>query len=157
MKLFARRYCLPAVCRAFKLAMTRSQQSIAMARYCAHQIVEFQKNTTCLTGEKALARRPTTAQEFRYCRSTTATIAGLVIPHTATRSNCYWTTEANVSESEAEDIGTWWLRVLTGFASLASAHRTEASKYDKALVATVALPETITNTGLRSCLNRTTG
>jgi hypothetical protein len=98
---------------------------------------------------------------FRYCGIPVATASGPANPQRAspipTRSNCYWTTGANVSESKAEDIGTWWLTVLAVTASQRSTCCSKAGKYNKALVAAVALPEKINNTGLRSCLCRTTG
>lgn len=155
-KHFASSYYLPAPCRAINTATPQPHQLPTMARYCAHQSVDIQINTACLANDNAIARRPAAMQELRYYRTPAGTSTGLASAKALTRSKCYWTTEANVSESKAENTGTWWLTVSTGFASLRSAGRTTASKYDKALVATVALPETITNTGLRSCLCRTT-
>lgn len=147
-KQYDRSYCQTASCRAFPIS-TR------------HNSIDLHSCPAALEKSKARNIRPVTVMYFLRCRIPATTTPGPAIHQKVspvpTRSNCYWTPEADVSESDAEDIGTWWLTVFTLFASMCTSSRAIARKPGKALVATVVLPGTAVITGLRSCLCRTTG
>lgn len=155
-KQYDRSYCQPATCRPFHISISRSHQSPAIDSYCTHNSVVLHSSAA-----STIASRLAATLYFHRRRIPAATTPGPANHHEAspllTRSNCYWTPEADVSESEAEDIGTWWLTAFTLFASMRTSSRAIARKPGKALVATVVLPGTAVITGLRSCLCRTTG